>query len=332
MCLHAWLDAALLGRCRHAARLATARLHLRSTQIARYAGLCITLCTVTPCAAAVLLAGLATVAEESQASATEPAAAIVSPLVLLDVLKVNLRSPAAAGGSQLADDEDDWEDGPTGSLIDSEEESDAGYDPSASRGGFGGSSHGNGRRGGSRGFGALDGDDSDDAEDLEDQQFLQLRKVTLHAAPELPGRFWACHDQGCWGINVRWLQQVASKLEAAAAGQQQQQEQPLPAPVLQELLVSGSAVTSSCVVGNALLGSGCVVLEGSGALSFLLPRPAGVLGEGVVGDLAAGDDWEGLGLDELALSAEELDARSRMEVRLKQHDKKRNNFKRVNGY
>jgi hypothetical protein len=295
----------------------------------------------------------------------------VSPLLLLDALKINLHSPpaaAAAAGTSEWEVEDDA-DSAGGSLTDSEEESDAGYDPSAAKGGFGGSSSSrqrsgragsSSRGGGGLGIGGLGfgSDDDDAAEDLEDQQLLQLTKVTLHAAPELPGRFWACHDQGCWGINIRWLQQLAARLDdpAAAAdraglGQlqqqlqlQQQQQQQLAAPVLQELLVSGSAVVSSCVVGNALLGSGCVVLEspghyqqqvdqeyggsaiipaaaggggggGGGCLTFLRPRPAGVLGDGVLGGLGEGEGAEeGLGLGELALSPEEVDAKGRMEV------------------
>ncbi|KAF6261454.1 hypothetical protein COO60DRAFT_1699777 [Scenedesmus sp. NREL 46B-D3] len=322
--------------------------------------------------AAPAAAGLAPVAEESQQSGTDSAAAaaagaaaggLVSPLLLLDVLKINLHSSAAAGAS-------DWEvgdeaDSAGGNWTDSEEESDAGYDPSTARGGFGGGSSSSRQRSGraassSRGGGGLGvggsgfgSDDDDAAEDLEDQQLLQLTKVTLHAAPELPGRFWACHDQGCWGINIRWLQQLAARLDDAAGAaasapgfgqlqlhlqlQQQQQQQQLAAPVLQELLVSGSAVAGSCVVGNALLGSGCVVLEsprqyqqqaepgfgaaaaaggGVGCLTFLRPRPAGVLGDGVLGGVGEGEaagEEEGLGLGLLALSPEEVDAKSRME-------------------
>jgi hypothetical protein len=279
------------------------------------------------------------------------------------VLKINLHSPPATAGTSDWEVDDDA-DSPRGCLTDSEEESDAGYDPSATRGGYSSSSRqisgrsgSSSRGGGGLGVGALGfgSEDDDAAEDLEDQQLLQLTKVTLHAAPELPGRFWACHDQGCWGFNIRWLQQLSARLDnAAAAGSsngaahsqlqlqlqlQQQQQQQLAAPVLQELLVSGSAVVSSCVVGNALLGSGCVVLESSvqqqqqqqqqefgestaaavggssGCLTFLRPRPAGVLGEGVLGGLGEGGE-EGLGgLGELALSAEEVDAKSRMEVR-----------------
>uniref|UniRef100_A0A383WCS7 Uncharacterized protein n=1 Tax=Tetradesmus obliquus TaxID=3088 RepID=A0A383WCS7_TETOB len=315
-----------------------------------------------PCAPAA--AGLAPVTEESQQqpgthSAAAAAGSLVSPLLLLDVLKINLHSPAAAAGTSDWEVEDDA-DSAGGSATDSDEESDAGYDPSAARGGFGSSSsrqrNGSSSRGGGLMLGGLGlgSDDDDAAEDLEDQQLLQLTKVTLHAAPELPGRFWACHDQGCWGINIRWLQQLAARLDDAAAaangaalGQlqlqlqlQQQQQQQLAAPVLQELLVSGSAVVSSCVVGNALLGSGCVVLEAApgqqqqhgsggsaivpaaaaagsgsgGCLTFLRPRPAGVLGDGVLGGLGEGaGEGEGLGLGELVLSPEEVDAKGRME-------------------
>jgi hypothetical protein len=175
-----------------------------------------------------------------------------------------------------------------------------------------------------------------DTDDEEDDQLQQLWKVTLHAAPELPGRFWACHDQGCWGINVKWLQQLNSgdgeavgafgSLSGSSSGgweqQQLQGDQLQPAaPALQELLVSGPGVSSSAVVGNALFGSGCVVLErGPGPqLVFVKPRPTGVLGEGVLGaeraDAAAAADEGGeLGVAELLLTPEELDTRARQQV------------------
>jgi hypothetical protein len=177
-----------------------------------------------------------------------------------------------------------------------------------------------------------------DTDDEEDEQLQQLRKVTLHAAPELPGRFWACHDQGCWGINVKWLQQLNSvdeeavgafgSLSGSSSGgwdqqRQHQGDQFQPAaPALQELLVSGTGVSSSAVVGNALFGSGCVVLEkGAGPqLVFLKPRPTGVLGEGVLGAeggdaaAAAADEGGELGVAELMLTPEELDTRSRQQV------------------
>lgn len=250
-----------------------------------------------------------------------------SPLLLLDALKVNLHLEApehtnassATGGGYSR-----------GSPADSDEESDAGYDPSAPES----------RQAGSRGlisWGLGFGLDSDsDTDDEEDEQLQQLRRVTLHAAPELPGRFWACHDQGCWGINVKWLQQLNSRGGTDGAGLfgsssgsssggwgelQQQQQGQLPAPAVQELLVSGPGVTSSSVVGNALFGSGCVVLEkGLGPhLVFLKPRPTGVLGEGVVGDAAtadaaAGEEGDELGVAELLLTPEELDTQSRQQV------------------
>lgn len=268
------------------------------------------------CAAVVTVAGLAAVPEEdsqSVASAAASSSAIISPLLLIDRLKINLHITPGSSAAAAADQEDDWEDISEG-VTDSDEESDAGYDPSAaSRGPTGASS----ASGTSRlGFGAQGLGDSDEDDDLEDQQLLQLRKVTLHAAPELPGRFWACHDQGCWGINIRWLQQISGQLEAATDSGYFQQQRDLPAPQIQELLVSGSAVTGSCVVGNALFGSGCVVLEGSGTLSFLRPRPAGVLGDGVVGGegLDGVADDEIMDLSEVQLSADELDTKSRMEV------------------
>eukprot|EP00775_Hariotina_reticulata_P005808 gene5806-6048_t len=250
------------------------------------------------------------------------AAHIISPLLLLDALKINLHMPPASER-----DEEEWleAEGQVGSATDSEEESDAGYDPTASSrpaalAATGPSSSG-------RGLAVLDGDEDDD---LEDQQLLQLRQVTLQVAPELPGRFWACHDQGCWGINIRWLQLLASRASssstpASVVGIRDE----LPAPSLQELLVAdgpAGGVVSSCVVGNALLGSGCVALEGSGQLWFLRPRPAGVLGAGVVEGVAAGgtepagqegsaglDDLQGMGLSEVQLTAEELDAKAQME-------------------
>jgi hypothetical protein len=218
----------------------------------------------------------------------------------------------------------------------------AGYDPSEQQQHRGGSRS---RSGVVRGLiGIRAGSSDSDSDDEEDEQLQQLRKVTLLAAPELPGRFWACHDQGCWGINIKWLQQMNSSDVAGAFGslsgssdggwgQQQRhgegdQQQQLPAPAVQELLVSGPGVSSSCVVGNALFGSGCVVLEkGSGPqLVFLKPRPTGVLGEGVVGTAAAaegageaaaagdGDLGDELGVAELLLTPEELDTRSRQQV------------------
>jgi hypothetical protein len=277
----------------------------------------------------------------------------VSPLLLLDALKINLHleapDPSSMSG-QLPYSSS------TLSPVDSDEESDAGYDPYASekqqqqhRGGGGSSSsRGLPRQGFGAGLG--DSDSDSDSEDEKDEQLQQLRKVTLHAAPELPGRFWACHDQGCWGINIRWLQQlnsssgdgefqgafgsrgVSSSSGDAWQPQQQQQQGPLPAPALQELLLSGPGVASSCVVGNALFGSGCVVLErGLGPqLVFLKPRPTGVLADGVVGAVgvddaaaeAAGggaggvarDVGDALGLSELLLTPEELDTRSRQQV------------------
>ena len=182
-------------------------------------------------------------------------------------------------------------------------------------------------------------------DDEEDEQLQQLRKVTLLPAPELPGRFWACHDQGCRGINIRWLQQLNGGnaedgvgLFGSSSGsswvqqrQQEGQEQQLPAPAVQELLVSGPGVCSSCVVGNALFGSGCIVLEqqqqagGSVGtqprLVYLKPRPTGVLWAGVVGTAAAAATGEGggeddaLGEEELLLTPEELDTRGRQQVR-----------------
>ena len=214
----------------------------------------------------------------------------------------------------------------------------AGYDPSEQRG----------RRSGQLlvGLGAAADSDSD-SNDEEDEQLQQLRKVTLLPAPDLPGRFWACHDQGCRGINIRWLQQLNGGnaedgvgLFGSSSGsswvqqrQQEGQEQQLPAPAVQELLVSGPGVCSSCVVGNALFGSGCIVLEqqqqqagGSVVtqprLVYLKPRPTGVLGEGVVGAAAAGaaatgegEEEDALGEEELLLTPEELDTRGRQQVR-----------------
>lgn len=208
----------------------------------------------------------------------------------------------------------------------------AGYDPAASE-----QQHRGGSRRPVRSLGISASSDSD-TDDDEDEQLQQLRKVTLHAAPELPGRFWACHDQGCWGMNVKWLQQLNSSdseavgafgsLSGSSSGgwdqqRQQQGDQLQPAaPALQELLVSGAGVSSSAVVGNALFGSGCVVLEkGPGPqLVFLKPRPTGVLGENVVGagaaDAAAAAEEAGdLGAAELLLTPEELDTRSRQQVR-----------------
>lgn len=229
--------------------------------------------------------------------------------MLIDRLKINLHISQDTAAS--ADLEDDWTES-TEDVTDSDEESDAGYDPSASRGVRSGSVSGTARLG----FKAQRLADSDEDEDLEDQQLLQLNKVTLHAAPELPGRLWACHDQGCWGINIRWLPQISGQLESATESGYYQQHKDLPAPQIQELVVSGSQVLGSCVVGNALFGSGCVVLEASGVLSFLRPRPAGVLGDGVVGaEGLEGEDAEGSSLSELQLDADELESKSRMEVR-----------------
>eukprot|EP00879_Flechtneria_rotunda_P024467 GHRR01025938.1.p1 GENE.GHRR01025938.1~~GHRR01025938.1.p1 ORF type:complete len:750 (+),score=265.70 GHRR01025938.1:261-2510(+) len=276
-------------------------------------------------------AGLTPVPENAQQSGGAASADNLSPLLLLDALKINLHLPPGAG-IESPDDDLFPEAGPI-SPADSDEESDAGYDPSAARGrGLVSSSSGQQRQrcsgglGNSRinrsaggfGVGVIGLLDEDADDDLEDRQLQQLHRVTLHAAPELPGRFWACHDQGCWGVNVRWLQQLSSKLSAAAADgdgdvPQQSERGALLTPSLQELLVSGSQVKSSCVVGNALLGSSCVVLEGSGELSILRPTPAGVLGEGVLAgaDAAAEDDV--LGLLDVQLTSDELDTKSRME-------------------
>ncbi|WIA17570.1 hypothetical protein OEZ85_014397 [Tetradesmus obliquus] len=66
----------------------------------------------------------------------------------------------------------------------------------------------------------------------------------------------------------------------------------------------GSATDSDEETGS---GSG-------GCLTFLRPRPAGVLGEGVLGGLGEGaGEGEGLGLEELTLSPEEVDTKGRME-------------------
>jgi hypothetical protein len=277
-------------------------------------------------------AGLSSVPEESvlglssNSSSSRPPAAtsndLVSPLLLLDALKINLHLEPADNVSGATGRYS------RGSPADSDEESDAGYDPSASEPGQAG-----------RGIGLNISSDSD-TDDEEDEQLQQLTKVTLLAARELPGRFWACHDQGSWGINIKWLQQLNSSADTqglfgSASGsssggweqqlQQQQDAQP-PAPVLQELLVSGPGIISSCVVGNALSGSGCVVLEkGEGPqLVFLKPRPTGVLGEGVVGGeegaaAAAGDagadDGDELGVAELLLTPGELDTRAKQQVR-----------------
>lgn len=262
----------------------------------------------------------------SSAAAAAADSGLVSPLLLLDALKINLHlehhqgstSMSASGASGLHG---------RASPGDSDEESDAGYDPSAPE------PSQPGRRAVSGGLGIGLSSDSD-TDDEEDEQLQQLHKMTLHAAAELPGRFWACHDQGCWGMNVKWLQQLngGNGMERAGSNssgggwgeQQQQQQSQLPAPALQELLVSGSGVCSSCVVGNALFGSGCVVLEkGLGPhLLFLKPRPTGVLGEGVVAaegaDAAAAAEDEGgaLGVAELLLTPEELDTKSRQQVGL----------------
>lgn len=217
----------------------------------------------------------------------------------------------------------------------------AGYDPSAPEQQQQQHRGGSRSRGGSvRGLIGVGAGSDSDTDDEEDEQLQQLQKVTLHDAPELPGRFWACHDQGCWGINIRWLQQMNSgDGDVAGAfgslsgssdggwGQQQQhgEQAQLPPPAVQELLVSGAGVSSSCVVGNALFGSGCVVLEkGPGPqLVFLKPRPTGVLGEGVVGTAeggqaaaAAEEAGDELGVAELLLTPEELDTRSRQQVSL----------------
>lgn len=276
-------------------------------------------------------AGLSSVPEESalglsgNSSSSRPTAAtssdLVSPLLLLDALKINLHLEPADNVSGATGRYS------RGSPADSDEESDAGYDPSAPE-----------PRQAGRGIGLNISSDSD-TDDEEDEQLQQLTKVTLLAARELPGRFWACHDQGSWGINIKWLQQLNSSADAqglfgSASGsssggweqQQQQQDAQPPAPVLQELLVSGPGISSSCVVGNALSGSGCVVLEkGEGPqLVFLKPRPTGVLGEGVVGgeggataaaDGAGADEGDELGVAELLLTPEELDTRARQQVR-----------------
>jgi hypothetical protein len=265
-------------------------------------------------------------------AAAAAAADIISPLLLLDALKINLHMPPASDGG----DEDCLEaEAQVGNVTDSEEESDAGYDPTAASRPMALATAGPSNSG--RRFTLFDGEDDDD---LEDQKLLQLRQVTLHVAPELPGRFWACHDQGCWGINIRWLQLLASrassssKAAAARSASVIGGRDELPAPALQELLVAdglAGGVVSSSVVGNGLLGSGCVALEASGQLWFMRPRPAGVLGAGVVEGAAVGgagaelagqehsagiEGSQGSGLSELQLTAEELDARARMEVRV----------------
>ncbi|KAF8058440.1 NUP88 [Scenedesmus sp. PABB004] len=276
--------------------------------------------------------GLSTVPEDDDAGSAWAGGGggLVSPLLLLDALRVNLHRPPGGAGEReaWADDDDDGDAWDGAAPADSEEASDAGYDPARGAGST--------RR--ALGFGApagsdSEGDDGDDDDGDDDDALLQLSRLTLHAAPELPGRFWAAHDQGAWGINVRWLGQLAARLEAAAGGGgagdvwgsagAAPAGGALPAPSLQELLVSGSAVVGSTVVGNALLGSGCVLLEAAGDLVFLRPRPAGVLGEGVLGGAGgaaldalgaeADDADDGVDLTGGLLRGEALDAKARME-------------------
>jgi hypothetical protein len=276
---------------------------------------------------------------------------LTSPLLLLDALRINLHaqrrqqqrhSQGGGGGSMLSGG------AAAAGAADSDEESDAGYDPAqgVSRSGgrraeLAGAGGAPGRAPGSSAsdddddwvdLGAADagadGEDTDD-EDAEEEVLQQLSKVSLLAAPDLPGRFWVCHDQGAWGLNIKWLGQLNAAAAAAAGDDDGQLLSPLggssgagsgsgcgqgaqlAAPVLQELLVTRSGIDSACVVGNALLGTGAVVLQrggtagagvgagaqqGAGAppqLMLLKPRPTGVLGEGVLGSAAAAAEAAG---------------------------------------
>lgn len=295
-------------------------------------------CEAVPLLPAASAAADRAAAAEQDGCSVPGAPLLLSPLLLLDVLHVNLQ---AVDAQQCAGDGGDDGDGrphaaaaaassrppqattrrrsrgTTGTAAwaaaDSDEESDAGYDPDPGGGGGGGSagplslvSGSSGAAGapaagwpgaraaaagalapyphGGGGFGVQDDDDDDD--DDCDARLSELRRVVLHAAPELPGRFWVVHDQGVWGVNVRWLPMLLDWLAAAEQGGSvgmhalRAQTGTLPPPALQELLLTPGGVAATAVVGSSLLGSGCVVLEAGdgGGLLLLRPRPAGVLG------------------------------------------------------
>lgn len=115
-----------------------------------------------------------------------------------------------------------------------------------------------------------------------------LLRMQLHAVGEAPGRFWAVHDRGAWGVNVRWLPRAARWL--LSGGEEDDAgwlRGDVPSPLLRELLVSERPLLGSCPVSNPLAGTGCVVLQAGGRLAFLRPAPA-VAAVGASDGVAAG--------------------------------------------
>jgi hypothetical protein len=99
----------------------------------------------------------------------------------------------------------------------------------------------------------------------------------------------------------------------------------LPPPLLAELLLSDAGVISSSVVGSEIMGTGCVVLERGGQLSYLRPRPAAAaaaVSASASGEEGAGaaDDGSGLvsGIPSLVMSQAGQQLLAQAEVRIRQ--------------
>jgi hypothetical protein len=116
-------------------------------------------------------------------------------------------------------------------------------------------------------------DDDDDSADPDDDRRARALRVRLHPCADAPGRFWAVHEGGAWGVHVPWLPQVGAALQRAAGGGNGNGNgnggglavDSLPAPKLEELLVAGpGGVADSAPASHVLLGGGCVVLERGG--------------------------------------------------------------------
>ena len=268
-------------------------------------------CEAVAAPAAAAAGGSAAGATASRALAL--AVADQPQMLMLDRLDLQLqpvgdegRGGGWGGDGTAADDDEDYDDGSGSSDVDSET-SDAGYNPA--------------RPTGSRSQAAA-----------APAQLPLVRFLQLHICQELPGRFWACLEGGCWGVNLKWLPTFAKTLQSGGAdgdtgfgglgfglktpwpgsrgdGGGEEGLDDLPPPLLAELLLSDVGVISSSVVGSEIMGTGCVVLERGGQMSYLRPRPgaaaaatAGGGGSGEEEGAEAADGGLAAGIPSLVMS------------------------------
>jgi hypothetical protein len=104
-----------------------------------------------------------------------------------------------------------------------------------------------------------------------------LHLLQLLPSPDAPGKFWAVHDQGAWGLTLPWLGLVSRQLAGHGEEEGGAGDGPgaTPAPALHELLLAAAPIISTAVAASPLLGGGALVLEAGGqAVTYLRLRGA----------------------------------------------------------